>query len=159
MVDRVPRCPVCTGVVKPDIVFFGEMLPHRFLLHLADFPMADLLLILGTSLEVCQQALWCTDVRRRLAGRGRGGGAGGTDTLGPHLWKMGGFSMRGGRGVPGLAWGAGRTLRVGVQSAGGHDAQGEVSRGQAGTVRKGKACGRREAGAGLPGRITENDLV
>ncbi|XP_007171273.1 NAD-dependent protein deacetylase sirtuin-3, mitochondrial isoform X3 [Balaenoptera acutorostrata] len=52
MVDRVPRCPVCTGVVKPDIVFFGEMLPHRFLLHLADFPMADLLLILGTSLEV-----------------------------------------------------------------------------------------------------------
>ncbi|XP_066894105.1 NAD-dependent protein deacetylase sirtuin-3, mitochondrial isoform X2 [Kogia breviceps] len=52
MVDGVPRCPVCTGVVKPDIVFFGEMLPHRFLLHLADFPMADLLLILGTSLEV-----------------------------------------------------------------------------------------------------------
>ncbi|XP_007465967.1 PREDICTED: NAD-dependent protein deacetylase sirtuin-3, mitochondrial [Lipotes vexillifer] len=52
MVDTVPRCPVCTGVVKPDIVFFGEMLPHRFLLHLADFPTADLLLILGTSLEV-----------------------------------------------------------------------------------------------------------
>ncbi|XP_032495151.1 NAD-dependent protein deacetylase sirtuin-3, mitochondrial isoform X6 [Phocoena sinus] len=52
MVDTVPRCPVCTGVVKPDIVFFGEMLPHRFLLHLADFPTADLLLILGTSLEL-----------------------------------------------------------------------------------------------------------
>lgn len=62
MVDTVPRCPVCTGVVKPDIVFFGEMLPHRFLLHLADFPMADLLLILGTSLEVCQQASRCTDM-------------------------------------------------------------------------------------------------
>ncbi|XP_006046968.3 NAD-dependent protein deacetylase sirtuin-3, mitochondrial isoform X1 [Bubalus bubalis] len=52
MVDRVPRCPVCSGVTKPDIVFFGEPLPARFLLHLADFPMADLLLILGTSLEV-----------------------------------------------------------------------------------------------------------
>ncbi|XP_029412684.1 NAD-dependent protein deacetylase sirtuin-3, mitochondrial isoform X4 [Nannospalax galili] len=52
MADRVPCCPVCTGVVKPDIVFFGEPLPSRFLLHLADFPMADLLLILGTSLEV-----------------------------------------------------------------------------------------------------------
>ncbi|KAM9763301.1 NAD-dependent protein deacetylase sirtuin-3, mitochondrial isoform 4-T4 [Dama dama] len=51
MVDRVPRCPVCSGVTKPDIVFFGEPLPERFLLHLADFPMADLLLILGTSLE------------------------------------------------------------------------------------------------------------
>ncbi|KAM9080278.1 NAD-dependent protein deacetylase sirtuin-3, mitochondrial isoform 3-T5 [Megaptera novaeangliae] len=151
MVDRVPRCPVCTGVVKPDIVFFGEMLPHRFLLHLADFPTADLLLILGTSLEVCQQALWCTDVGRRLAGRGRGGGAGGTDTVGPHLWKMGGFSTRGGRGVPGLAWGAGkrsalgcpecrraRCARGGVQRAGGHGAQGEASRVQAGTVRKGR---------------------
>ncbi|XP_055211654.1 NAD-dependent protein deacetylase sirtuin-3, mitochondrial isoform X7 [Gorilla gorilla gorilla] len=52
MADRVPRCPVCTGVVKPDIVFFGEPLPQRFLLHVVDFPMADLLLILGTSLEV-----------------------------------------------------------------------------------------------------------
>uniref|UniRef100_A0A8C3VQE1 NAD-dependent protein deacetylase n=2 Tax=Catagonus wagneri TaxID=51154 RepID=A0A8C3VQE1_9CETA len=52
MVDSVPCCRVCAGVVKPDIVFFGEPLPPRFLLHLADFPMADLLLILGTSLEV-----------------------------------------------------------------------------------------------------------
>ena len=48
MVDRGPRCPVCSGVLKPDIVFFGEPLPNRFLLNLADFPMADLLLILGT---------------------------------------------------------------------------------------------------------------
>uniref|UniRef100_A0A1B0GRF7 Sirtuin 3 n=1 Tax=Mus musculus TaxID=10090 RepID=A0A1B0GRF7_MOUSE len=52
MADRVPRCPVCTGVVKPDIVFFGEQLPARFLLHMADFALADLLLILGTSLEM-----------------------------------------------------------------------------------------------------------
>lgn len=52
MADRVPRCPDCTGVVKPDIVFFGEQLPARFLLHVADFALADLLLILGTSLEV-----------------------------------------------------------------------------------------------------------
>ncbi|XP_027264834.1 NAD-dependent protein deacetylase sirtuin-3, mitochondrial isoform X3 [Cricetulus griseus] len=52
MADRVPCCPVCTGVVKPDIVFFGEPLPARFLLHVADFALADLLLILGTSLEV-----------------------------------------------------------------------------------------------------------
>ncbi|XP_012589813.1 PREDICTED: NAD-dependent protein deacetylase sirtuin-3, mitochondrial, partial [Condylura cristata] len=52
LADTVPRCPVCTGIVKPDIVFFGEPLPQRFLLHVVDFPMADLLLILGTSLEV-----------------------------------------------------------------------------------------------------------
>ncbi|XP_012625050.2 NAD-dependent protein deacetylase sirtuin-3, mitochondrial isoform X1 [Microcebus murinus] len=52
MADRIPRCPDCAGIVKPDIVFFGEPLPQRFLLHVVDFPMADLLLILGTSLEV-----------------------------------------------------------------------------------------------------------
>lgn len=52
MGDRVPSCAVCTGVVKPDVVFFGEALPQKFLLHMLDFPTADLLLILGTSLQV-----------------------------------------------------------------------------------------------------------
>ncbi|XP_068004586.1 NAD-dependent protein deacetylase sirtuin-3, mitochondrial isoform X6 [Melanerpes formicivorus] len=52
MAGRVPQCPTCSGLVKPDIVFFGEELPQRFLLHLADFPLAELLLVIGTSLEV-----------------------------------------------------------------------------------------------------------
>ncbi|XP_030057057.1 NAD-dependent protein deacetylase sirtuin-3, mitochondrial [Microcaecilia unicolor] len=52
MEGRVPQCPVCTGLIKPDIVFFGEELPQRFFLYLADFPLADLLFIIGTSLEV-----------------------------------------------------------------------------------------------------------
>ncbi|XP_014430615.2 NAD-dependent protein deacetylase sirtuin-3, mitochondrial isoform X1 [Pelodiscus sinensis] len=52
MADKIPHCPVCTGLIKPDIVFFGEQLPQRFFLHVADFPMADVLFIIGTSLEV-----------------------------------------------------------------------------------------------------------
>lgn len=41
------------GLVKPDIVFFGENLPHRFFeLSRADLPRASLLLVLGTSLAV-----------------------------------------------------------------------------------------------------------
>ncbi|XP_048342361.1 NAD-dependent protein deacetylase sirtuin-3, mitochondrial isoform X5 [Sphaerodactylus townsendi] len=52
MADKIPQCPVCTGIIKPDIVFFGEELPHRFFLHVTDFPMADLLFVIGTSLEV-----------------------------------------------------------------------------------------------------------
>ncbi|KAM7424679.1 hypothetical protein PAMA_000843 [Pampus argenteus] len=52
MSGTVPRCPTCTGVVKPDIVFFGEELPHHFFKHFTDFPLADLLIIMGTSLEV-----------------------------------------------------------------------------------------------------------
>ncbi|XP_041840369.1 NAD-dependent protein deacetylase sirtuin-3, mitochondrial isoform X1 [Melanotaenia boesemani] len=52
MSGTVPRCPTCKGVVKPDIVFFGEELPQHFLKYLTDFPLADLLIVMGTSLEV-----------------------------------------------------------------------------------------------------------
>ncbi|KAI1720607.1 sir2 family domain-containing protein [Ditylenchus destructor] len=49
----VPRCTACNGVVKPDIVFFGESLPSRFFTTaLTDFPKCDLLVIMGTSLVV-----------------------------------------------------------------------------------------------------------
>ncbi|CAD6887857.1 unnamed protein product [Tilletia controversa] len=40
------------GLVKPDIVFFGEPLPKRFFSLLDDFDQADLLIVLGTSLKV-----------------------------------------------------------------------------------------------------------
>ncbi|KAM4617381.1 NAD-dependent protein deacetylase sirtuin-3, mitochondrial [Discoglossus pictus] len=50
--SKVPLCSSCGGYIKPDIVFFGEQLPSRFLLHLTDFPRADLLIVIGTSLEV-----------------------------------------------------------------------------------------------------------
>ncbi|XP_072259202.1 NAD-dependent protein deacetylase sirtuin-3-like isoform X2 [Pyxicephalus adspersus] len=52
MNDKCPRCKVCYGVVKPDIVFFGEGLPKTFDKFAKDFPRADLLIIMGTSLEV-----------------------------------------------------------------------------------------------------------
>ncbi|GJD07453.1 NAD-dependent protein deacetylase hst2 [Galdieria sulphuraria] len=51
--DRIPVCEKCKGVVKPDIVFFGEGLPERFFtLSVNDLRVADLLLIIGTSLVV-----------------------------------------------------------------------------------------------------------
>lgn len=84
MAGRVPSCPVCTGVVKPDIVFFGEPLPHRFFLHVVDFPMADLLLILGTSLEVW--GLSWAGRRWGASGLEAGGGSGcGVRRVGPVL--------------------------------------------------------------------------
>ncbi|XP_077994406.1 uncharacterized protein LOC144448127 [Glandiceps talaboti] len=54
MIGKIPRCkaPYCTGTVKPDIVFFGEDLPRRFYYYLKDFPQCDLLIVMGTSLEV-----------------------------------------------------------------------------------------------------------
>lgn len=43
----------CDGVVKPDIVFFGENLPPSFRERSReDLPKADLLIIMGTSLKV-----------------------------------------------------------------------------------------------------------
>lgn len=51
--DNVPTCTKCNGIVKPDIVFFGEDLPQKFyVLPDKDFSECDLLIIMGTSLEV-----------------------------------------------------------------------------------------------------------
>lgn len=51
--ERVPTCEDCNGIVKPDIVFFGENLPEKFyVLPNRDFKQCDLLIIMGTSLTV-----------------------------------------------------------------------------------------------------------
>lgn len=53
--DEIPKCikSDCEGLIKPDIVFFGENLPDKFYeLPGKDFEKCDLLLIIGTSLEV-----------------------------------------------------------------------------------------------------------
>ncbi|KAH3764925.1 NAD-dependent protein deacetylase sirtuin-2 [Pelomyxa schiedti] len=53
LADSIPKCRKCDGLVKPDIVFFGESLPLSFMKRLkTDFPKCDLLIILGTSLVV-----------------------------------------------------------------------------------------------------------
>ena len=50
---KTPLCNYCGGNVKPDIVFFGEQLPDKFYQLLKkDLPQADLLMIMGTSLNV-----------------------------------------------------------------------------------------------------------
>lgn len=73
MADKVPHCRVCTGVIKPDIVFFGEELPQRFFLHVTDFPMADLLVVIGTSLEVWDSGRAPLTTRKRHTGPERAG--------------------------------------------------------------------------------------
>ncbi|XP_069132393.1 uncharacterized protein [Argopecten irradians] len=52
--DKLPLCKKrgCPGIVKPDIVFFGEDLPKRFYFYLKDMLQADLVIIMGTSLGV-----------------------------------------------------------------------------------------------------------
>ena len=51
---EVPHCckPQCNGLVKPDIVFFGEQLPGAFFANRTLPAVADLCIIMGTSLSV-----------------------------------------------------------------------------------------------------------
>lgn len=50
---KIPRCTKCKELVKPDIVFFGEGLPKIFFQRMEeDMPKADLLIVMGTSLQV-----------------------------------------------------------------------------------------------------------
>jgi NAD-dependent protein deacetylase/lipoamidase len=51
--DGTPRCPSCTTVLKPDVVFFGELLPPVAIDRATALAQeAALLLVVGSSLEV-----------------------------------------------------------------------------------------------------------
>jgi len=53
MADKVPYCDQCQGLIKPDVIFFGEMLDQDLLERArVDFSEADLILVLGSSLTV-----------------------------------------------------------------------------------------------------------
>ena len=51
--SRLPRCPKCSVVMKPDITLFGEMLPAQTWQEAEEHcQRADLMLVVGSSLEV-----------------------------------------------------------------------------------------------------------
>lgn len=54
LVDHeVPYCPQCGGVIKPNVILFGEQLPIRPFMAAQDLARkADLIVVIGTSLEV-----------------------------------------------------------------------------------------------------------
>merc|ERR1712232_913987 len=55
----IPRCATCVeGVMKPDVVLFGEPMPPGVMRGLdEDTEAADLLLVIGTSLSVAPCSL------------------------------------------------------------------------------------------------------
>ncbi|CAO1622499.1 unnamed protein product [Parajaminaea phylloscopi] len=96
MKGQVAHCPEAAcqkksadgkgGLVKPDIVFFGEGLPSRFFSQLDDLKQADLLITMGTSLQVHPFASLIDRVRpscpRLLINLERVGDIGGEDQPG-----------------------------------------------------------------------------
>lgn len=77
---EVPYCPECQGLVKPDIVFFGEALPEDFFTNRSLPAEADLCIVMGTSLSVQPFASLpslCSDgIPRVLINKERVGGMG-----------------------------------------------------------------------------------
>lgn len=54
---ELPRCPDCAGVLKPDVILFGEMLPAREMRAAQrEAAVCDLMLVAGSSLEVAPVA-------------------------------------------------------------------------------------------------------
>ena len=54
-IDRgeVPHCPACGGILKPNVILYGEVLPVRALMAAKRAALAcDLMLVAGSSLEV-----------------------------------------------------------------------------------------------------------
>lgn len=50
---ELPRCPTCSGLLKPDVVLFGELLPMGVLLEAqSQAERCDVMLVAGSSLEV-----------------------------------------------------------------------------------------------------------
>lgn len=49
---QVFYCPNCGGPVKPEITFFGENLPEKFMTAMDNLEKTDLLIVIGTSLAV-----------------------------------------------------------------------------------------------------------
>ncbi len=61
--NSVPRCAECNGVLKPNVVLYGEQLPAQIFTEAErDVRRADLMLIVGSSLEIYPTA----DLPRRI---------------------------------------------------------------------------------------------
>ncbi len=51
--DQIPRCDDCGGLIKPDIIFYGEMLDRETLAAaIQEASEADVLVVIGSSLVV-----------------------------------------------------------------------------------------------------------
>ena len=60
-----PHCK-CGGIIKPDVVFFGEELPEDFNQLLNHHPKADMILILGTSLNVLPTSNFALQIAEKI---------------------------------------------------------------------------------------------
>jgi NAD-dependent deacetylase len=69
--EEIPDCPHCHGIIKPDAVFFGEMLPQATLAEASDRSRkCDLLVVIGSTLVIYPAAympMYAREAGARLA--------------------------------------------------------------------------------------------
>jgi len=63
--QTIYRCK-CSGLIKPDIVFFGELLPDSFFTNLKRIKEGDLVVVMGTSLQVFPFASLVSEVSKEV---------------------------------------------------------------------------------------------
>lgn len=51
-----PKCPRCGGIVRPDVVFFGDPMPEDFNRAVDEARRSDFMLVVGSSLQVAPAA-------------------------------------------------------------------------------------------------------
>jgi NAD-dependent deacetylase len=67
--EYVPECPKCNGILKPDVIFFGEALPKKALmLATQESQDCDLFIVIGSSLVVYPAAYMPMYAKRSGAG-------------------------------------------------------------------------------------------
>ncbi|MBQ2712399.1 MAG: NAD-dependent protein deacylase [Clostridia bacterium] len=65
--EGVPLCPMCGGVVKPEVVLYGEQLPEDAIRDATEYiGEAELLIVAGTSLNVYPAAGFVSDYRGKI---------------------------------------------------------------------------------------------
>jgi NAD-dependent deacetylase len=67
--DHVPTCAACRGILKPDVILFGEALPQHTLMRASqEAQSCDLLIVIGSSLVVYPAAYMPLYAKRSGAG-------------------------------------------------------------------------------------------
>lgn len=63
----LPHCPVCKGLLRPGVIWFGESLPRQVLDAVDNFirtaPKIDLIMVIGTSASVFPAAGYIEEAR------------------------------------------------------------------------------------------------
>ena len=67
----LPHCPKCGGLLRPGVVWFGELLPEKVINKIDDFikesKKIDLILVIGTSAKVYPAAGYIDEARAKGA--------------------------------------------------------------------------------------------